>query len=90
MQPPKPRARKSALPKLIEKYYADIEELKLQNVLFEMGTRPAFHELLGAEGKTHGWTLIAEQEKKVNVVVTLNYSLSGGQTGALVFKRYEG
>ena len=29
-------------------------------------------------------------EKKVNVVVTLNYSLSGGQTGALVFKRYEG
>ncbi len=31
-----------------------------------------------------------QQQKKVNVVVTLNYSLSGGQTGALVFKRYEG
>jgi 3-oxoacyl-[acyl-carrier-protein] synthase II len=30
-----------------------------------------------------------QQQKKVNVVVTLNYSLSGGQTGALVFKRYE-
>jgi 3-oxoacyl-[acyl-carrier-protein] synthase II len=28
------------------------------------------------------------QEKKVNTVVTLSYSLSGGQIGALVFKRY--
>ncbi|MFA5864256.1 MAG: beta-ketoacyl-[acyl-carrier-protein] synthase family protein [Phycisphaerae bacterium] len=31
-----------------------------------------------------------QREAKVNVVVTLNYSLSGGQTGALVFKRYQG
>ncbi len=30
-----------------------------------MGTRPAFHALLAAAGKEHGWTLIAEQEKKV-------------------------
>jgi predicted helicase len=31
-----------------------------------MGTRPAFHALLQAAGKEHGWTLIAEHEKKVN------------------------
>jgi len=29
------------------------------------------------------------QQSKVNIVVTLNYSLCGGQTGALVFKRYQ-
>ena len=31
-----------------------------------MGTRHAFHRLMADAGKTHGWTLIAEQEKKVN------------------------
>jgi hypothetical protein len=31
-----------------------------------MGMRPAFHALLAAAGKEHGWTLIAEHEKKVN------------------------
>jgi hypothetical protein len=31
-----------------------------------MGTRPAFFALLAAVGKEHGWTLIAEHEKKVN------------------------
>ncbi|HEX5105127.1 MAG TPA: hypothetical protein VFV87_15010 [Pirellulaceae bacterium] len=61
---PKSR-RKSSLPKLIDKYYADLADLARQNVLFEMGTRPAFHALLAAAGKEHGWTLIAEQEKKV-------------------------
>jgi len=30
-----------------------------------MGTSPAFHALLQAAGKEHGWTLIAQQEKKV-------------------------
>jgi 3-oxoacyl-[acyl-carrier-protein] synthase II len=30
-----------------------------------------------------------QQEAEVNTVVTLNYSLSGGQTGAIVFKRYQ-
>jgi hypothetical protein len=60
-----PTRRKSSLPKLIEKYYADLADLARQNVLFEMGTRPAFHALLAAAGKEHGWTLIAEQEKKV-------------------------
>ena len=30
-----------------------------------MGTRHAFHRLLADAGKPHGWTLIAEQEKKV-------------------------
>ncbi|NLE28614.1 MAG: beta-ketoacyl-[acyl-carrier-protein] synthase family protein [Phycisphaerae bacterium] len=29
-------------------------------------------------------------DEKVNTVVTLSYSLNGGQIGALVFKRYEG
>lgn len=57
--------RRTSLPKLIEKYYADLADLAKQNVLFEMGTRPAFHALLAAAGKEHGWTLIAEQEKKV-------------------------
>ncbi len=33
------RKRKSALPKLIEKYYADLKDLAHQNVLYEMGTR---------------------------------------------------
>lgn len=60
------KKRKSALPKLIDKYYADLKDLAHQNVLYEMGTRPAFHALLAAAGKEHGWTLIAEHEKKVN------------------------
>jgi predicted helicase len=58
--------RKSSLPKLIEKYYADLRDLAHQNVMYEMGTRPAFHALLQAVGKENGWTLIAEHEKKVN------------------------
>jgi hypothetical protein len=63
--PARTTRRKSSLPKLIDKYYADLADLARQNVLFEMGTRPAFHALLAAAGKEHGWTLIAEQEKKV-------------------------
>ena len=59
------RKRKTALPKLIDKYYADLKDLAHQNVLYEMGTRPAFHALLAAVGKGNGWTLIAEHEKKV-------------------------
>jgi hypothetical protein len=57
--------RKNSLPKLIERYYADLADFAKQNVLFEMGTRHAFHRLLADAGKEHGWTLIAEQEKKV-------------------------
>ena len=57
--------RKNSLPKLIEKYYADLADLARQNVFVEMGTRTAFFALLHAAGKEHGWTLIAEQEKKV-------------------------
>jgi len=64
-KPGSPTRRKTSLPKLIDKYYADLADLAKQNVLFEMGTRPAFHALLAAAGKEHGWTLIAEQEKKV-------------------------
>jgi hypothetical protein len=63
--PKKTKAKKSALPKLIEKYYADLADLAHQNVMYEMGTRPAFHALLAAAGKEAGWTLIAEHEKKV-------------------------
>ena len=59
------RPRKTGLPKLIEKYYADLKDLAHQNVMYEMGTRPAFHALLAAGAKEHGWTLIAEHEKKV-------------------------
>ena len=57
--------RKNKLPGLIDKYYADLADLAHQNVLFEMGLRQPFHALLAAAGKEHGWTLIAEQEKKV-------------------------
>lgn len=60
-----PRSRKSQLPKFIEKYYAELAELAQQNVMYEMGTRPATHSLLAAAGKEHGWTLIAEHEKKI-------------------------
>jgi hypothetical protein len=61
----RPSRRKSSLPKLIEKYYADLADFARQNVLFEMGTRHAFHRLMADAGKEHKWTLIAEQEKKV-------------------------
>src|SRR5947209_293783 len=59
------RKKKSTLPKLIEQYYAALKDLAHQNVMYEMGTRPAFHALLQAAGKQVGWTLIAEHEKKV-------------------------
>src|SRR5438874_2886376 len=63
--PGRTNRRKTSLPKLIEKYYADLADLARQNVLFEMGLRQPFHALLAAAGKEHRWTLIAEQEKKV-------------------------
>jgi predicted helicase len=61
----KAKARKTSLPKLIERYYADLAEFTRQNVLFEMGTRQAFHRLMADAGKEYRWTLIAEQEKKI-------------------------
>ena len=57
--------QRNALPKLIDKYDADLADLAHQNVFVEMGTRTAFFALLHAAGREHGWTLIAEQEKKV-------------------------
>lgn len=67
------RPRKPSLPKLIEKYYADLNELAQQNVMYEMGVRPAFHALLQEAGREHRWTLIAEHEKKVNYPVLAPY-----------------
>ena len=64
--PNETRKRKSQLPKLIRQYYADLADLAHQNVMYEMGTRPAFHALLAGAGKQAGWTLIAEHPKKVN------------------------
>jgi len=64
-QVPAGKQNKSLL-KLIDKYYADLAELARQHVMFEMGTRHAFHRLMADAGKPHRWTLIAEQEKKVN------------------------
>jgi hypothetical protein len=52
--------------KLIDKYYADLAEFERQRVMFEMGTRYAFHRLMADAAKSPGWTLIAEHEKKVN------------------------
>ena len=63
--PSRTNRRKNSLPKLIEKYYADLADFARQNVLFEMGTRHAFHRLMADAGREHGWTLIAEQEKKI-------------------------
>ncbi len=60
------RAHRSKLPKLIQAYYAHLEEFAIQQVSFEMGTRPAFQTLLTEAGREHGWTLIPEQERKVN------------------------
>jgi hypothetical protein len=48
------RKRKPALPelpKLIEKYYADLRDLAHQNVMFETGMRHAFHALLASSGR---------------------------------------
>lgn len=42
----KPGRSKSKLPKLIAQYYAQLAELAHQNVMYEMGTRTAFHNLL--------------------------------------------
>lgn len=58
--------QKKSLLKLIDKYYADMDEFTRQYVMFESGNRQAFHRLMADAGKPHRWTLIAEQEKKVN------------------------
>lgn len=65
-EPSKTAKQKKAVLKLIERYYADLADLARQHVMFEMGTRYAFHRLMADAGKPHGWTLIAEHEKKVN------------------------
>jgi hypothetical protein len=57
---------KSKLPKLIEQYYAELAELAHQNVMYEMGTRTAFHNLLAGAGREQHWTLIPELERKAN------------------------
>jgi predicted helicase len=57
---------KSKLPKLIDAYYAELAELAHQNVMYEMGTRTAFHNLLAGAGREQHWTLIAELERKAN------------------------
>lgn len=62
----KPGRSKSRLPKLIAQYYAELAELAHQNVMYEMGTRTAFHAMPQAERKRCGWTLICESQKKVN------------------------
>ena len=54
-----PARRNTALLKLIDKYYADLAVFARQHILFEMGTRHAFHRLLADAGKPHRWTLIA-------------------------------
>lgn len=45
-----------ALSKLIEQYYATLGEFAHQNVMYEMGTRPAFHALLAAQGVEPAYT----------------------------------
>lgn len=65
-KPVQPAKQAKSLLKLIDKYYVDLADFARQHVMFEMGTRQAFHRLMADAGKPHGWTLIAEQEKKVN------------------------
>ena len=55
---------KSKLPKLIDQYYADLAELAHQSVMYESGTRTAFHNLLAGAGREWHWTLIPELERK--------------------------
>lgn len=55
--------QKKSLRKLIDQYHADLADLARQQVMFESGTRYAFHRLMADARKAHGWTLIAEQEK---------------------------
>jgi predicted helicase len=62
----KPARAKSKIPKLIELYYAELAELAHQNVMYEMGTRTAFHNLLAGAGRVQHWTLIPELERKAN------------------------
>ena len=57
--PGRTNRRKSSLAKLIDKYYADLAAFAQHNVLFEMGTRPAFHALLAA--RAPGWAGRASQ-----------------------------
>ena len=75
------KRRKKSLPTLISQYYAALKDLAHQNVMYEMGVRPAFHALLAAAGKDYCWTLIAEHEKKVNgrtrLVVNKSLALAG-------------
>jgi hypothetical protein len=62
--PPKPKKPRNPLPALIKQYYADLKDLAHQNVLYEMGTRTAFHNLLAGAARPHAWTLIPELERK--------------------------
>lgn len=64
MTTPPANPRQPTLPALIQQYYADLRDLAHQHVMYEMGTRPAFHALLAAAGREHGQTLVAEHEKK--------------------------
>ena len=57
---------KSKLPNLVQQYYAELNELARQNVMYEMGTRTAFHNLLAGAGRAQHWTLIPELERKAN------------------------
>jgi predicted helicase len=60
----KPKKPKNPLPRLLEQYYSELKELRRQNVMYELGTRTAFHNLLAGAGRPHGWTLIPELERK--------------------------
>lgn len=61
--PPKPKSP-ARLQTLIAQYYADLKDLAHQSVMYEMGTRTAFHNLLASAAKPHKWTLIPELERK--------------------------
>jgi predicted helicase len=60
------RSKSSKRQNLISKYYAELAELAHQNVMYEMGTRTAFHNLLAGIGRDLHWTLIPELERKAN------------------------
>jgi hypothetical protein len=62
--PTRAKNPRNPLPRLIAQYYADLKDLAHQNVLYEMGTRTAFHNLLQSPAKPHRWTLIPELERK--------------------------
>jgi predicted helicase len=63
------KVRPTSLAKFIQDYYARLKELQKQSVIHEMGVRDAFADLIGKEGRRHGWTFISELSKRAGKAI---------------------